>query len=204
MCTQILLCNDRNKWSLNSQIFKELEKIFVMQIDLFASRLNAKCKRYVSWQRDPSAEYVDAFSTSWSGNFSTFPPFSLVGCCLQKVCQDQATAVVIFPLWPTQSWFSKLLGLLTEDPIILPGIDNILILPGSQRLHPLCEKLKLIVAKVSGQSLENSQYQKRLSTSCYPPGSMEQTSSTAHTMQDGTSFVFKRRLIMCNRMSLKC
>ena len=32
------------------------------EIDLFASRTNAKCERYVSWKQDPGSEVTDAFT----------------------------------------------------------------------------------------------------------------------------------------------
>lgn len=39
------------------------------EIDLFATRLNAKCSTYVSWNRDPTAFNVDAFTIDWSSYF---------------------------------------------------------------------------------------------------------------------------------------
>ena len=41
---------DRCEWSLDNRVFHNLSHIFgQMDIDLFASRLNAKCQRYVAW-----------------------------------------------------------------------------------------------------------------------------------------------------------
>ena len=34
-------------------------------IDLFASRLNYKLKRYCEWQPDPGAACIDSFSLDW-------------------------------------------------------------------------------------------------------------------------------------------
>ena len=197
--------NDRTEWSLHDQIFAEINNVFgPVQIDLFASRLNAKCQSYVSWKRDPSAEYVDAFSRSWQGtNFYMFPPFSLIGRCIQKVRQDHASGVIVVPIWPTQNWFSGLLGLLVQNPILLPQQDNTLLLPGSNQLHPLRKKLKLIAAKISGKASDNSQYLRKLSASCCQHGSMAHTNSTMCTLKDGSVFVHKNKLIKCNQMCLK-
>jgi len=48
-------------------------------IDLFASRNNAQLPLYVSWEPDPQAKYVDAFTVDWSGiSFYALPPFCLI------------------------------------------------------------------------------------------------------------------------------
>ena len=82
--------NDRSEWSLNKQVFDNLQDIFGKHdIDLFAARLNAKCDKYVSWQRDPKAQFVDAFSQSWADSYAyIFPPFSLIGRVLEKLRKE--------------------------------------------------------------------------------------------------------------------
>ena len=48
-------------------------------IDLFASRLNAKVYPYASWKPDPNAKFVNAFAAKWKRfSFYAFPPFSIV------------------------------------------------------------------------------------------------------------------------------
>ena len=50
------------EWSLHPTIFSELQStIWSPDIDLFASRLNFKVEKYVSWHPDPLAYAVDAF-----------------------------------------------------------------------------------------------------------------------------------------------
>lgn len=86
-------------------------------IDLFATKENAKVSSFVSWHFDPLAHAVDAFSIKWTDhNLYAFPPFSLIGRCLQKVEQEQATGLFIAPVWTTQAWFVKLMELLIEVP----------------------------------------------------------------------------------------
>ena len=52
---------------------------FVPDIDLLASRLNAKTDCFVSWHPEPGAMAVDAFSFSWAYlKCYAFPPFSLL------------------------------------------------------------------------------------------------------------------------------
>ena len=45
-----------------------------------------------------------------------FPPFCLVGRCLQKVMLPQAVLTVVVLLWCTQAWFTRLLSLLMDHP----------------------------------------------------------------------------------------
>lgn len=45
------------------------------RIDLFASRINTKCARFVSWFRDPESSAIDAFTIQW-GAFSLAYAFS--------------------------------------------------------------------------------------------------------------------------------
>ena len=69
--------NVRTEWSLREDIFTMILLSFPdMEIDLFASRFNAKLDKFVSWGLDPMAFAVDAFSLSWSDIFSyPFPSF---------------------------------------------------------------------------------------------------------------------------------
>jgi hypothetical protein len=48
-------------------------------IDLFASRLNYKCKPYVAFRPDPEAQAINAFHISWVNMcFYAFPPFCII------------------------------------------------------------------------------------------------------------------------------
>ncbi|KAL7300728.1 hypothetical protein TKK_0006707 [Trichogramma kaykai] len=68
------------EYSLSDSSFEVIIKRWNRpEIDLFASRSNAKCNRYVSWKRDPSSEAIDAFTLSWANLFFyAFPPFSII------------------------------------------------------------------------------------------------------------------------------
>ena len=76
------------------------------EVDLFASRLNKKLQNYVSWQPDPKAVAVDAFTLNWAiQRFYAFPPFSLLTKIVQKVQEEAAEGILIVPWWPTQPWY---------------------------------------------------------------------------------------------------
>ena len=52
----------RNTYSLSEDAFKNLVTDFVKpHVDLFASRVNTKCPRRISWKKDPGSLMIDAF-----------------------------------------------------------------------------------------------------------------------------------------------
>lgn len=76
------------EWSLDQDIFNRgICRLGVKpNIDLFASRLNYKIKLFVSYQPDPEAELINAFTVSWKSYlFYAFPPFSVIPLVLQKI-----------------------------------------------------------------------------------------------------------------------
>ena len=117
------------EWALNPQIYHdaiaELGKI--PDIDLFASRLNYKCKLYVSYQPDPGAFAINAFHLSWNSlNFYAFPPVCIIQKVLHKIQEDSATGLVLVPYWPTQAWWPYLTNMLVASPLVLPRKQNTL------------------------------------------------------------------------------
>ena len=85
---------------------KFLQKLFLSQfqpaVALFASRLNAKLPVFVSYQPDPEAMHINAFSISWQGRpFYAFPLFAVIGKVLHKIVLDVATGIIGVPNWPT-------------------------------------------------------------------------------------------------------
>ena len=123
--------NDNVEWMLCKTIFNSITQIRGMpEIDMFASRLNKQISKYVSWKPDPYSEIVNAFSISSAYlYFYAFPPFSVLGRCIQKIQRDKAECILVAPVWTTQSWYTILLQLLIDQPIILPVKDNLLTIP---------------------------------------------------------------------------
>ena len=119
--------NTSIEWSLNTEVFQDIKHMLgPFHIDLFASRLNFKVSNYVSWKPDPNAKYVNAFLMNWENYyFYAFPPFSVIATCLQKVEQDKASGVILVPLWQTQPWFTILLHLLVDYPLLLPQSNTL-------------------------------------------------------------------------------
>ena len=183
--------HDDLEWQISEQIFKAITtKWGEPSIDLFATRTNCKIDVFCSWRKDPMAAFIDAFSLDWSkfALLYMFPPFSVIGKCLQKISQDNGEAILIAPFWPQQVWFPNLLRLLSDHPIILPSTEKILSLAHSDAKHPLSPKLKLIACRVSGNSSNSKDFRMRLSTSSYHPGDPLRNRDMPHISRNGTGF----------------
>ena len=132
------------EWSLNQELFDAgIHRLSVKpDIDLFASRLNYRLNRYVSYKPDPGALAVDAFTIQWSQYlFYAFPPFSMIMRTLQKIHRDQATGLLVVPFWPTQAWWPSLTRMLIQEPLVIPSRKNTLLLPQDPNaVHPLYTK----------------------------------------------------------------
>ncbi len=179
--------NNDLEWALCPIIFDKIKHQFPdMTIDLFASRLNHKLPKYVSRLPDPGAISVDEFSMTWTGEmYYMFAPFSLMARVLQKVIQDKAEAVVVAPIWATQSWWSTLLHLICSQPCILPILQKILSLPHKPDLrHPLT-KMRLAVFRISGMPSKPEEYRRTLHLSLWIPGDSRQNDNTTVISGDG-------------------
>ena len=189
--------NDSTEWKLDPKVFGKINEIWgPFDLDMFASRLNKQIEAYASWKPDPFATFIDAFSVPWSGIYLyAFPPFSMIGHCIQKLQQDMAEAVMIVPVWPTQSWFSKLLEMLVDVPRNLPCRQNLLTLPHSTKTHPLWKKMKLMICRVSGESSKPSEFRRKYGKSSESRGEARRGPSIQWPLRDGKCFVVKGVLI---------
>lgn len=128
------------EWKLKCNLFEFIVSAlkFLPNIDLFASRINAQLKPFVSYRPDPEALHVNAFSICWKGyKFYAFPPFSCVGKVVQKVIHDNATGILVVPDWPNQPWYNLLMEI-TVHSILIPSSADQLFLPSNPTVrHPL-------------------------------------------------------------------
>lgn len=140
------------EWELADWAFKKIEKRFgTFEIDLFASSVNAKCKKYVSWLRDPDSVTIDAFTMKWGCHFFyAFPPFALLLRVVQKIQIDKAEGVVVVPDWPTQPWYPLLMSLAVEKSIVFKPNKSLLSSP-HRKTHPLHQSLSLVAILLSGK-----------------------------------------------------
>ena len=142
--------NEAIEWKLNPDAFNKIVKRFGKpDIDLFATRINKQIDAYVSWQPEPEAIAVDAFSICWNDSYLyMFPPFSLVGKVLSKIALDQAHGIIVVPDWPGQVWYPQMLSM-AQDKLLLPTYQNLLILPqDNKKIHPMMRKLNMLALKI--------------------------------------------------------
>ena len=143
------------EWMLNPNLLKQcFEKLdFQPNIDLFASRINSQIDCYISYQPDPFATAVDAFSVNWGSlKFYAFPPFSLVAKVLSKIRKDRAEGICVLPDWPTQPWYPVAKSMMKTAPIILKPKKDLLQQPNNPKMqHPLQSKLQLLVCLFSAK-----------------------------------------------------
>ena len=113
------------------------------------------------------AKFVDTFTIDWSQFFFyAYPPFCLVSRCVQKITHDQASGILVIPLWTTQPYFSVVLSLLTETPRVFNASVQNLIHPTLDGPYPLHQRLQLMVCKLSGDPCKSPRFHQTLLTSC--------------------------------------
>lgn len=150
----------------------------------------------MSYLPNPNAFAVDAFSMTWTNECVYLFFLHLVYWIeFYRKSRDQAEAVLVAPLWPTQMWFPKLLTLIVEQFFILPAVTDILIMPTDpQRQHPL-RKMRLGCFRLSGKPLQSENYRKTLLKLSSLPGDHQLRSNIGRTSNDCCCFVTHERLI---------
>jgi hypothetical protein len=123
-----LALHDTADWEVQPSMFRRFtEQLgFFPQLDLFASRLNTKCKRFYSFRLDPDGEGWDALSPdkSWSGELAyAAPPPHLIPRVIQKVRQDRARILIFVPYWPLSLWWRSFLDALASPMLRIPLHD---------------------------------------------------------------------------------
>ncbi len=174
------------------------------EVDLFASRINYQLDSYVAWKPDPHAMHIDAFSLSWKHDFNyIFPPFSLMARILQKLDLEEGTALVIAPMWPSQTWFSQALQMLIAPPVLLPK-DCLWLPQRPGHRHPLHQKLTLMAMKLSGKPSLTKGFRQRLPSFSSSHGELGQETNIGVTTNSGCRFVSGNRLIHLRHLWHMC
>ena len=195
--------HDNTEWQLHSLLFEKIcDKFGMPDIDLFASRLNAKVPKYCSWRPDPGAYAVDSLAENWSNwLFYAFPPFSLIGKVLQKIETEQATGILLVPFWPTQPWFSKFTQLCKTVPVILfsrqaqPTLNH----PWRQP-EELPKNLRMIASLVSGRPSISSASTVQQDASSWSRGDLERESNICQFLNTGPSIVLQGELVKIHQI----
>jgi len=195
--------NERTEWMLDEKVFKIIKKALgPIEIDLFAARTNCQIPNYVAWKPDPFAVAIDAFTIDWHNySFYAFPPFSMIGACLQKVEQDGATGIMICPIWPTQAWFPVLMTMLVREPLLLRKSQGLLKLAHKPDLtHPMFPKMRLMACKVSGNHSLRREFLRESSAYLCSLGDQGRRNNMLRQSRDGISIVTKGRCIKMRQL----
>lgn len=142
---------DSGDISVSPEFFRSIVLRFGLpEIDLFASRDSAKCRRYVSWKPDPGSWAIDAFSLCWSGTFFyAFPPVSVIAKVLQKIRSDGGRGIVLVPRWPAQPWYPVFRQLLESEPWSFRANEGLIF--SSSEQSTFWDKVTLEVGLLSGR-----------------------------------------------------
>lgn len=120
------------EWSLDDETFLWLSRLVgPFQVDLFATRDNARLPAFVSPFPDPLALGVDAFSLCWDGweSIYLFPPIKALHRVVPLLLEFRGRGVLVAPLFSPSGWFPALLSR-SPDPVPLP--DSLLLSQPSQ------------------------------------------------------------------------
>jgi hypothetical protein len=94
------------EWKLSSAVFQMISRrLDPCRVDLFASRLNTQLENYVSWK--PGNRRFSHPVARIAG--VCISPL-LVDKCLSKLKQDTAIALLVAPVWPSQTWHPTILS----------------------------------------------------------------------------------------------
>ena len=92
---------------------------------------------------------------------SAFPPFSLIGRVINKVLWEKVEAMILVtPTWQTQPWYTLLLKMSIQRPLLLPALANLL-LNLLREKHPLVKtrSLRLAAWKTTGKPWKLKEFQ---------------------------------------------
>ena len=155
--------------------------------------------------RDSAVHSLDSgrnlyFSMNWNGlKAYANPPWNMISRVLGQVRQQEATIVLVAPVWKTQAWYSLLLTLLIQEPLLIPQTEGLI-----QPTHPInCPSIQpqLAAWRISGQSSLHREFLRRLQNYCLPPGGKSQARRTTHCSENGLAGVLNGTLIPFLEMS---
>ena len=109
--------SDRTNWMLNPEIFQCINNLMgPIQVHLFATHFTYS-KSSTLFQLETRlrgrSEATDAFQQVWSTRLGfAHPPWCIIARTLAKILREEATAIMVTPVWHTQAWFPTLLEML--------------------------------------------------------------------------------------------
>jgi hypothetical protein len=121
------------EWSISPSFFDRMDQEWGPHtVDLFASPINHHLQQYMTWKPSPGAIGYDALQHDWRslGNIYICPPWNLLPLILQKIRQEQTTATIVTPHWPSAVWYPTIRMMSVAPPIPIPR-QHVLPAPGN-------------------------------------------------------------------------
>ena len=114
----------------------------------------------------------------------------------QKIREDKATAILVVPLWPTQSWYPTVLSMLIGYPVVFQATIDKLHLPHKPKeVHPLAGNLRLIAIKVSGDSSQAIEFRRQHRMWSSQHGERTPSAGMRRSLPCGKTIVVERDVI---------
>ena len=187
-------------WEIQVSVFHQVARRWGSpSIDLFASTVNRKVTRYLSWGLEREAVGRDAFSWDWDSEVLcyAFPSFNLVTRVLEKLKRHPGTTMILIaPAWKTRPWYPTLLEMSVSQPVML-GNQWDLILDHNSEPHELqcLGKLHLSAWLISSNQGKQRGFQKRCPKLWPEDGNQPPSRRTTVLGELGTAGAVKDRLI---------
>ena len=117
---------DPQDYSLDQEVFRRACTLMDWwpNLDLFANRINRKCRRFFSWRPEPGALATNALAQPWRGKgirplFN--PPWALIPQALQKLKQEGVLVLGVLPVWTTRFWWPWVRTMIRGTPLFIRG-----------------------------------------------------------------------------------
>ena len=138
------------------EVFLDLNRRWLVMVDLFATLSNHRCSLYFSPFHDLRAMGTDALLHCWDGlQVYAFLPWSLIPLVLKKLrLSSRVLMIPIAPYWPQRLWFPELLELMVDRLVALPLRPDIPRQPHFHRHHLGIHRLSLHAWRLSSVSPE--------------------------------------------------
>lgn len=159
---------DQSDWKLSEVSFHQINSRWRMEVDLFAATWSSQLVKFASWQPQPRAWAVNAFTFSWKNlKVYAFPPFSLILRCISRVRRELADLVLVTPYWLSQVVFPLALELASDVPVVLAPTDRQLT-SATGETHPQIKSrsLMLVAWKLSGDASRSKAFRKKWHNFC--------------------------------------
>ena len=105
----------------------------------------------------------------------------------------EAQGVLLVPAWPTQTWYTRLLQMLSGQPVVMvrTAHSDLLIHPSGPKMYNLQGRLGLMACPVSGNSIESRAFRSTLPMFSSAHGGQLLRNSTQSILKMGCVLYFK-------------